>query len=344
MHTICRSAVKFLFGYFMIAPKENERLSVIFVGDESVGKSQLISYLYEKKFSESYKPTIGSDFRNKMYSNSMRLQIWDCSGQKRFSDMIDKYFKEKHHYYLVFDVTNRNSFSSLKTHIEKIKEYQNDTSKITLVANKIDLESKRVVSKDEALKFVSDNNLANYIEVSAKNGVDFDQFFLITLPGLPYSNRFLRELKNTSIDSRDEAIKNIVSILETMWENKKSHDNSYEGYQNYGSNLAKLERKLDAIFAKVFNAMCRILIVLLAPINLFFPIVDNIYNENEAKRGNKHWFFTSDAHKARAAFNLLKKDIEANNRENYNNNDNNNNSDDYTDGSLPVNNNNNNNM
>ena len=40
---------------------------------------------------------------------------------------------------------------------------------IILVGNKIDLEEKRVVTREEAEKYAEDNNI-NYIEVSAKTG------------------------------------------------------------------------------------------------------------------------------------------------------------------------------
>ena len=40
---------------------------------------------------------------------------------------------------------------------------------IVLVGNKIDLEDKRVISKEEGEKYASDNNI-NYSEVSAKTG------------------------------------------------------------------------------------------------------------------------------------------------------------------------------
>ena len=40
---------------------------------------------------------------------------------------------------------------------------------IILVGNKIDLEEKRVVTREEAEKYAEDNNI-NYLEVSAKTG------------------------------------------------------------------------------------------------------------------------------------------------------------------------------
>jgi Ras-related protein Rab-2A len=50
---------------------------------------------------------------------------------------------------------------------------------ITLVANKIDLEEKRVISKEEAQEFATRNGLL-YCETSAKSGFGVDNSFVET--------------------------------------------------------------------------------------------------------------------------------------------------------------------
>ena len=46
-----------------------------------------------------------------------------------------------------------------------------------LVANKIDLEEKREVTKEEGEKFAADNNIVIFEEVSAKTGDNFSSLF-----------------------------------------------------------------------------------------------------------------------------------------------------------------------
>lgn len=57
---------------------------MILVGAQSVGKSSILNRLSDARFSNSYTPTIGIDFKtytvdigNRTYS----LQIWDTAGQ-----------------------------------------------------------------------------------------------------------------------------------------------------------------------------------------------------------------------------------------------------------------------
>ena len=45
-----------------------------------------------------------------------------------------------------------------------------------LVGNKVDLEDKRIINKEEANKFAEEHNLP-YIETSAKDGINIDELF-----------------------------------------------------------------------------------------------------------------------------------------------------------------------
>ena len=45
-----------------------------------------------------------------------------------------------------------------------------------LVGNKVDLEDKRIINKEEANKFAEEHNLP-YIETSAKDGINIEELF-----------------------------------------------------------------------------------------------------------------------------------------------------------------------
>ena len=99
---------------------------------------------------------------------------------------------------IVYDITDKNSFNNTKNWITQIKEYLGDSACITLVGNKLDLESDRSVSTEEAKKFSLENNLLFY-EVSAKDNINvhfaFDQL----------SNQMIKHKKeNYDIENKED--------------------------------------------------------------------------------------------------------------------------------------------
>lgn len=77
---------------------------------------------------------------------------------------------------LVYDITQRPSFESLQKWVEDIKLQSEPGIIITLIGNKSDLESNRMVSKSEGEKFAKDNNFTFY-ETSAVNGTNLNEIF-----------------------------------------------------------------------------------------------------------------------------------------------------------------------
>lgn len=117
-------------------------------------------------------PTVGIDFVSKNVSikeKSVRLQLWDTAGQERFRSLIPGYLRDSHAVFLVFDVTNADSFQNINMWLDYIKENRGDDVTVVIIANKIDQTEERAVSTAEAkekLAYVG----ATYFEVSAKTG------------------------------------------------------------------------------------------------------------------------------------------------------------------------------
>lgn len=144
-------------------------------------------------FSDLLKGTIGIEFKIKRYNADeffddyddirlkdikVSLQIWDTTkGGDRFRSVTKSYYAIAHGVILVYDVTNLDSFKNVKYWIKEIKEYCNRNASILLVGNKIDLESKRVVSYQEGVKLAEQFNIS-FIEASAKEDINVNQVFL----------------------------------------------------------------------------------------------------------------------------------------------------------------------
>ena len=153
---------------------------ILLLGDTQVGKSSFLMRYIDNTFQESYLSTVGLDFKVKNVQlddgNTYRVQIWDTAGQDRFHAITRNYFKNAHGIILIYDVTLIESFHNVKNWIKQIKEEVTDKVSIILAGNKIDMEEKRKVSKEEGEKMAADYGLKFY-ECSAKTGENVEEAF-----------------------------------------------------------------------------------------------------------------------------------------------------------------------
>ncbi len=154
-------------------------LKIIVVGDYKVGKTSLILRYIENVFQTSYKPTLGIDIftRNFEFSPNEKVKavIFDTAGQERLKGLTQRYFHGSHGAVLVFDVTNRKTFESIRRWHMEIKN-KCGSIPIFLIGNKIDLIDKREVSREEA-KGLAEELGMEYIETSALENENVEDVF-----------------------------------------------------------------------------------------------------------------------------------------------------------------------
>ncbi|KAL0346513.1 UNVERIFIED_CONTAM: Ras-related protein RAb [Sesamum calycinum] len=83
------------------------KYKLVFLGDQSVGKTSIITRFMYDKFDNTYQATIGIDFLSKtMYleDRTVRLQLWDTAGQERFRSLIPSYIRDSSVAVIVYDV------------------------------------------------------------------------------------------------------------------------------------------------------------------------------------------------------------------------------------------------
>ena len=145
---------------------------VLFVGDEGIGKTQIINKFVNNSFSDKYLATIGIDFDYKKINSNgkiINLQLEDTAGQEKFRDIMQNYYKSVHLIAFVYAINNKKSFDNIQIWVDEVKEQIDEKTKFLLVGNKCDLKEGRQVTKEEAKKYAEDNNM-KFIEVSAKTG------------------------------------------------------------------------------------------------------------------------------------------------------------------------------
>lgn len=165
------------------------KYKIVFLGDQSVGKTSIITRFMYDKFDGTYQATIGIDFLSKtMYLDDrvVRLQLWDTAGQERFRSLIPSYIRDSSVAVIVYDVTSKESFESTGRWIDEVRQERGDDVILALVGNKTDLAEKRRVTREEGEDKAAKYKTL-YMETSAKAGLNVKSLFrqlALELPGL----------------------------------------------------------------------------------------------------------------------------------------------------------------
>ncbi|XP_069747901.1 ras-related protein Rab-6A isoform X1 [Narcine bancroftii] len=174
------------------------KFKLVFLGEQSVGKTSLITRFMYDSFDNTYQATIGIDFLSKtMYleDRTIRLQLWDTAGQERFRSLIPSYIRDSAAAVVVYDITNVNSFQQTTKWIDDVRTERGSDVIIMLVGNKTDLADKRQVAIEEGERKAKELNVM-FIETSAKAGYNVKQLFrrvAAALPGMESTQEKSRE-------------------------------------------------------------------------------------------------------------------------------------------------------
>ncbi|KAK1391968.1 RAB GTPase H1E [Heracleum sosnowskyi] len=163
------------------------KYKLVFLGDQSVGKTSIITRFMYDKFDTTYQATIGIDFLSKtMYleDRTIRLQLWDTAGQERFRSLIPSYIRDSSVAVIVYDVANRQSFLNTARWIEEVRTERGNDVIIVLVGNKTDLAEKRQVSIEDGDAKSRETGVM-FMETSAKAGFNIKPLFRKVAAALP---------------------------------------------------------------------------------------------------------------------------------------------------------------
>ncbi|KAF2892602.1 hypothetical protein ILUMI_13571 [Ignelater luminosus] len=163
------------------------KFKLVFLGEQSVGKTSLITRFMYDSFDTTYQATIGIDFLSKtMYLEDriVRLQLWDTAGQERFRSLIPSYIRDSTVAIVVYDITNVTSFQQTSKWIDEVRAERGNDVVIMLVGNKVDLFDKRQISVEEGERQAKEFNVM-FIETSAKTGDNVKHLFRRVGAALP---------------------------------------------------------------------------------------------------------------------------------------------------------------
>ena len=149
---------------------------IVLLGDSSVGKSCIMERYVNNNFDENSEVTIGASFATKdilTKENKIKFEMWDTAGQERYKSLTPMYYRNAMGAIIIYDITNKETFTSAESWIKQIIKERGEKCKIILVGNKLDLENKRKVEKKIKTQFEN----IKYIEASAKSGKNVEKIF-----------------------------------------------------------------------------------------------------------------------------------------------------------------------
>eukprot|EP01097_Dermamoeba_algensis_P005834 TRINITY_DN3683_c0_g1_i1.p1 TRINITY_DN3683_c0_g1~~TRINITY_DN3683_c0_g1_i1.p1 ORF type:complete len:185 (-),score=44.27 TRINITY_DN3683_c0_g1_i1:263-817(-) len=160
--------------------KKIPNLKVIVIGTGGVGKSALTLQFMYGDFVEEYDPTSADSYRKKVSidDEEAQLDIYDTAGQEEYAAMRDNYYRDGDGFMICYSITTLDSFKSLDSFRDSILRIREaDIPPVLLVGNKVDLEDKRQVSREEGEKLADKYNCP-FFETSAKLNTNVSEAFL----------------------------------------------------------------------------------------------------------------------------------------------------------------------
>jgi len=194
------------------------RFKFIIIGEHEVGKTSIVRRFVEGRFLADYRTTIGLNVLThnfEFFGNEISLFLWDIGAQQYFKRYRKIYYKGAQAAFIVFDLTNRESFYNIRNWYDELNEFKEHDISIVIVGNKQDLEQERKVDYDEAVdlaEMLSEeyNKKISYIETSALTGENIEEAFGLVSYHYIMLSKIFEENK-----FRDLILADINSILES---------------------------------------------------------------------------------------------------------------------------------
>ncbi len=164
------------------------RFKFVIIGDHEVGKTSLVRRFVENKFSHDYRATIGLNILShsiQFFGNQIIYSLWDVGAQTFFKRFRQTYYLGAQAAFIVFDLTNRESFENIKNWYEELENFIGGKEiPIIIIGNKTDLKDQRRIEYQDGVNLVNSlsqkpNIKISYIETSALSGENVEDAFTL---------------------------------------------------------------------------------------------------------------------------------------------------------------------
>jgi len=134
------------------APKPHWALKVLFVGDEGVGKTDLMCNVADGVYIDGFRKKLGSSFGAKRFNLDplrVQLQIWNLTPADHFKELRKRLYRGGAAVIYVFSLSDRTSFENIQNWADEVHRTLGDVPAI-LVGTRRETRKPRRVTKREA--------------------------------------------------------------------------------------------------------------------------------------------------------------------------------------------------
>eukprot|EP01091_Cochliopodium_minus_P002355 TRINITY_DN1221_c0_g1_i1.p1 TRINITY_DN1221_c0_g1~~TRINITY_DN1221_c0_g1_i1.p1 ORF type:complete len:210 (-),score=53.61 TRINITY_DN1221_c0_g1_i1:108-737(-) len=175
------------------------QVKVVILGEQFVGKTSLCRQFVSQTFEQNSEPTVRIAFQSKninLNGEKVTLRIWDTAGQEKYRSLAPIYYKGADVAIIVYDVTNEDSFETLKYWIDQLRVNIGVDEKlcIAIAGNKSDSSEKDRKVPTQMGEEIANINGALFSETSARTGDNVNSLFIkATKIGINYRKEKDRE-------------------------------------------------------------------------------------------------------------------------------------------------------
>ncbi len=196
--------------------KGEYRFKFVILGDHEVGKTSIIRRFVENRYTTDYRATIGINILShefEFFGNEIGVTLYDLGAQKYFKRFRKVYYLGAQAAFIVYDLTNRESFENVKEWYEELKQFTpGENIPIIIVGNKSDLNEERKVFYQEGAKLANilsehEKIKISYIETSALTGSNVEDAFNLI------SYHYVMRSKEIEGDIRSEALLELINSI-----------------------------------------------------------------------------------------------------------------------------------
>ena len=166
--------------------KPTMKFKVVLLGEGRVGKTSILIRFCQNTFNDRQQPTLQASYLDRKVTidgQSVSLSVWDTAGQERFHALGPIYYRDADAALCVYDITDGDSLARVKKWVQELKNHASAQIVIAIAGNKIDLEKRRHVKKEDALALAKSVG-AQHFDTSAKLNKGLQEAFLHLAKGL----------------------------------------------------------------------------------------------------------------------------------------------------------------
>jgi small GTP-binding protein len=153
---------------------------IIIIGDNCVGKMEILKRAVKNSLDENYQAAIGFEFLLMHFivnDLKIKLQIWDTCGQEMYRSLVQGFYRNTSLALIVYDISDKKTYDNLDNWIRDLRTHTDPELPIFIAGNKFDLENNRQVAYNDAKDYSLSSRTKYFTECSAKTGYNVENIF-----------------------------------------------------------------------------------------------------------------------------------------------------------------------